>query len=436
MKPFIGRIGGRLHFEGIDIQELCEIQGTPLFLISESLLRDRFRRFRREFQKRYPNVAIAYSYKTNYLPSVCSILNKEGAWAEVVSLLELSIAEMIGVDPQRIIFNGPAKTNDGLLKAMELGIRVTNVDSISELKRIVSIVRDTGLRVNVGFRFSYPERPPSRNKFGITAEQILDGCRMISKEKRIHFTGLHTHIGTETTQIDKYEKAVELLTDLASSIYRRYGFQTEIIDLGGGFAFKEVPPYSHKGRWSPPSFSQYASQICSKLMHASADGLSQPPTLALEPGRALVGPTALLATKVIGTKQVSGIKWVITDAGLNLIPEAELNQHRVIPTVLRKGKPERVNVAGPLCFHEDVIRYGIEMPPIKEGDILAILDVGAYSISLSWQFIKLRGGVCLLCDGKYETIRRPETVEDVLRLDIIPSRPANNQKKSSRSALH
>ncbi len=420
MRSIKGRFGGRLRFEGVDVQGLCESLGTPLFLISERLLRDRFRQFRDEFQKRYPDVAVAYSYKTNYLPSVCCVFDREGAWAEVVSLLELSIAEMIGVDPQRIIFNGPAKANDGLLKAMEMGVRVLNVDSISELKRVVSLARETDLRVNVGFRFSYPGRPPSKNKFGITAEQILDGCKIISKEKRIHYTGLHTHIGTETTQIPKYEKAIELLRDLASLIYRRHGFQTEIIDLGGGFAFKGVTPYAHKGRWSPPSFSRYASRICSKLMLALPNGLPKPPMLALEPGRALVGPTTWLATKVIATKQVSGVKWVITDAGLNLIPEAELNQHRIIPAVLRKGKGEKVNVAGPLCFHEDIIRYGVEMPPIKEGDILAILDVGAYSISLSWQFIKLRGGVCLLRDGKYETIRRPETVEDVLRLDTVP----------------
>jgi diaminopimelate decarboxylase len=185
MRSIVGRIGGRLQLEGIDVQELCESLGTPVFLISEGLLRNRFRQFRDEFRKRYSNVAVAYSYKTNYLPSVCCILDKEGAWAEVVSLLELSIAEMIGVDPQRIIFNGPAKTNDGLLKAMEMGVRALNVDSISELKRVVSLVRDTDLRVNVGFRFSYPGRPPSKNKFGVTAEQILDGCRMISKEKRI-----------------------------------------------------------------------------------------------------------------------------------------------------------------------------------------------------------------------------------------------------------
>jgi diaminopimelate decarboxylase len=427
----MGRFGGRLRFEGVDVQELCESLGTPMFLISEGLLRDRFRQFRTEFRKRYSNVAVAYSYKTNYLPSVCSILDREGAWAEVVSLLELSIAEKIGVDPQRIIFNGPAKTNDGLLKAMELGVRVINVDSISELKRVASLARDADLRVNVGLRFSYPGRPPSKNKFGITAEQILDGCRIISKEKKIHFTGLHTHIGTETTEIGKYEKAVELLTDLASSIQRRHGLQTEIINLGGGFAFKEVAPYSHRGRWSPPSFSEYASRICSKLVLASADILSKSPTLALEPGRALVGPTALLATKVIATKQVSGIKWVITDAGLNLIPEAELNQYRIVPTVLRKGKPERVNVAGPLCFHEDIIRYGLRTSPIREGDILAILDVGAYSISMSWQFIKLRGGVCLLCDGKHEMIRRPETVEDVLKLDTIPPHLMNKRRKET-----
>ena len=433
MRPIVGRIGGRLQFEGIDVQELCERLGTPLFLISESLLRDRFRRFRGEFQKRYSNVVVAYSYKTNYLPSVCSILNKEGAWAEVVSLLELSIAEMIGVEPQKIIFNGPSKSNDGLLNAVELGVRVLNVDSISELQRIADLVRDTDIRVNVGFRLSYPGRSPSRNKFGITAEQILDGCSIISKERGIRYMGLHTHIGTEITQIDKYEKAIDALTDVASSIYRRFGFQTEIIDIGGGFAFKEVVPYSHKGPWSPPSFSEYASRICSRLALASTERLPKPPTLVLEPGRALVGPTALLVTKVIATKQVSGINWVVTDAGLNLIPEAELNRHRIAPAVLRRGKPKRVSVAGPLCVYEDVIRYRIEMPPIKEGDVLAIFDVGAYSISLSWQFIKLRGGVCLLHDREYEIIRRPETVEDVLRLDIIPSRLANNQKKSSRS---
>jgi len=425
MTPIIGRSGARLQLEGVDVLELCERLGSPLFLFSEGLLRDRFRRFRDEFQKRYSKIAVAYSYKTNYLPSVCSILHQEGAWAEVVSSLELTIAEMIGVDPQKIVFNGPSKTDDELLKAAKLGIRVLNVDSISELQRIISIVRDNDLTVNVGFRLSFPGRNPSRNKFGITAEQILDACSIISKEKGIRYTGLHTHIGTEITQMDKYEKAIGFLTDLASSIHRRFGFRTEIIDLGGGFAFKEVAPYAHKGRWSPPSFSEYASGICSRMALASTERLPESPTLVLEPGRALVGPTALLATKVIATKRVSGIKWVVTDAGLNLIPEAELNRHRIAPAVLREGTPERVSVAGPLCVYEDVIRYGIEMPPIKEGDVLVILDVGAYSVSLSWQFIKLRGGVCLLNDGKYAMIRRPETVEDVLRLDVMPPRLDN-----------
>lgn len=429
MNPVFGRVGGRLRFEGVDVHALCESLGTPLFLISENLLRNRFRRFRDEFQKRYSNVAVAYSYKTNYLPSVCSVFNSEGAWAEVVSLLELRISEMIGVDPQKVVFNGPSKSDDELLKAVEMGIRVLNVDSISELQRIISIVRNTGLSANVGFRLSYPGRNPARNKFGITAEQILDACSIIAKEKRIRYVGLQTHIGTETTQIEKYEKAVGFLTDLASSIHKRFGLQTEIIDLGGGFAFKEVAPYLHKGAWSPPSFSKYASSICSKFLPASTERLLDLPMLVLEPGRALVGPTALLATRVIATKEVSGVRWVVTDAGINLIPEAELNRHRVVPAVLRSGKLEKVSVAGPLCVYEDVIRHGVEMPPIREGDVLIVRDVGAYSVSLSWQFIKLRGGVCLLHDGDYEMIRRHETVEDVLRLDTIPSRLANHRGK-------
>jgi diaminopimelate decarboxylase len=423
MNPVFGRVGGRLQFEGVDVHDLCERLGTPLFLISENLLRERFRRFRDEFQERYPNVAVAYSYKTNYLPSVCSIFNSEGSWAEVVSLLELRIAEMIGVDPQKIVFNGPSKSDDGLLKAAELGIRVLNVDSVNELRRVISLARNTGLRVNVGFRLSCLGRNPSRNKFGITSEQILDACSIVSEEKGIQYVGLQTHIGTEITQIGKYEKAIGFLMDLASSIHRRYGLETKIIDLGGGFAFKEVAPYSHKGTWSPPSFSEYASKICSKLLYASRERLPDPPALVLEPGRALVGPTTLLATRVIATKQVSGIKWVVTDAG------AELNRHRIVPAVLRKGESEKVSVAGPLCVYEDVIRYGVKMPPIKEGDVLAVLDVGAYSVSMSWQFMMLRGGVCLLHDKEYEMIRRPETVEDVLKLDTIPTRLVNHQGK-------
>jgi diaminopimelate decarboxylase len=430
MKPVFGRVGGRLQFEDVDVHDLCESLGTPVFLISENLLKDRFRLFRDEFQKRYSNVAVAYSYKTNYLPSVCSVFNNEGAWAEVVSLLELRIAEMVGVDPQKMVFNGPSKSDDELLKAMEMGIRVVNVDSVSELQRIISIVRNTGLSVNVGFRLSYPGRNPSRNKFGITAEQILDACSIVAKEKRLRYVGLQTHIGTEITQVDKYEQAVGFLTDLASSIHRRFGLQTEIIDLGGGFAFKEVAPYSYKGIWSPPSFSEYASRICSKLLAASTGRLPDPPTLVLEPGRALVGPTTLLAMRVIAVKEVSGVRWVVTDAGINLIPEAELNRHRIVPAVLRNGKPEKVSVAGPLCVYEDVIRHGVEMPPIREGDVLIVRDVGAYSVSLSWQFIKLRGEVGLLHDGDYEMIRRPETVEDVLRLDTIPLRLANKAEEN------
>ncbi len=420
MKSYVRRRESRLLVEGVDVKQLTDKIGTPLYLLSKNQLIDQFRKFRDAFNKEYSNVAVAYSYKTNYLPSVCAILKKEGAWAEVVSLFELSIAEMVNLNPEHIVFNGPCKTKDELRTAIKMGVRVINVDSFSELGKICSIVRNDGVSANVGFRLSSLTRNPLKNKFGSTAEQIIDECQVISKEKRIKFVGLHTHVGTQIGGTAQYETSIDSMVELATSIYKRFGLKTEIIDIGGGFAVKEVVPYSQTD-WSPPSFEDYSKTICSRLKCTFADNLKELPLLILEPGRAIVYSAMLLITKVVVVKQVAGVTWVLTDAGFNLIPDAEFNKQRVVPVVLRKGKTQKVNIAGPLCAYEDVIRYDLNMAPIQEGDLLAILDTGAYNVSLSWQFIKTRAPVCLIDKGEWEIIRRREKSEDILRLDTLPS---------------
>lgn len=412
---------GHLQIEGKRISSLIKDFGTPLFIVCEKHLRKKYREFKHLFTSYYPKTIVSYSYKTNYLPFICKILKEERCWAEVTSSMELNIAKKIGQDFKKIIFNGPAKTDQELLEAIQSNIAILNVDSLNELKKIIFLSKKYNLKANIGFRVNVSPFLKTRkwSKFGIDIDDLFKACELTLNSKNLKYMGLHAHLGTQITTIEPYKKLIKQMVDISKKIHERYNLSTEFIDIGGGFPVENLPPLKNKVK-KIPSIENFSNEICLTLKKEITKADMKLPTLILEPGRSLISSPVFLLLKVITTKEISKIgKIAIVDGGLNILPESEYYRYEIIPNIV-KGKKELIQIAGPLCMEEDLIGINRKLPTVHEGDILVVLNAGSYSISLSWQFIKTRPAVVLIDRNKtIKVIRKSENIGNVLNLDCF-----------------
>jgi diaminopimelate decarboxylase len=384
-----------------NISFLVKKFGTPIFIFSEMELLRSYKQLKDCFSHYYPRVIIAYSFKTNYTPYICRVLKKIGAWAEVTSLLELRIAQKVGYD-SKIIFNGPCKTKEEIIEAIKLN-SIINVDSLSELEEIINLCKKYRLHSKIGLRVKISPR----SKFGLEKEELKLALSLISKTPQVSYTGLHAHLGTQVLSPLLYKKEILTLMNISKRI-KESGFSTQFIDIGGGFPLLSAPK---SNRILLKSIAKTVGNIVRKKCLQFNLGL---PWLILEPGRALVGSSHYLISKVIRLKGVRR-KIAILDAGLNILPEAEEYKFEIFTSKLTHSKEEYC-IAGPLCMEEDILRKRVRLPRLKEGDLIIIPNTGAYSISLSWQFIKLRPTVIAITSrGRVKIIRKKETIEDVLK---------------------
>lgn len=409
-----------IEIEGKNVLYLSKKFGTPLFIICEQHLRESYKNFRNLFASHYPRTIVAYAYKANYLPFVCNVIKEEGGWAEVGSSLELDIAKRINVDPKTIIFNGPAKTYQELFEAMKLGVKIINIDSLSELKKIIFLSKKYNLTANIGIRVNTSFFDSKWNKFGLSKKDILIACKTLTKMKRLKYVGLHAHLGTQLITTKPYKQLIKDLVNISEEIKRKYNLDTDFIDIGGGIPVRDLPPKGIK-KYQIPSVEEFAKVICSTLKKEVAKSNMKLPFLVLEPGRIIVSSPIFLLLKVIATKRIQNAgKIIFTDGGLNILLESEYFEYDIIPSMIREGKKEKIQIAGPLCMQDDLIGTNRILPPIKEGDILVVVNAGGYSISLSWQFTKTKPAVVLIdCNNKVRLLRRPENIHDIFRLDLF-----------------
>lgn len=413
-----------LKVEGVSALELIKEYGTPLFVISEKQIRSNYNRFYKAFSQRHPKLLITYSYKTNYLPAVCNILNEENAGAEVVSGFELYLAKKLGVPSSKIIFNGPAKTNQEIEMFINEGIALVNVDSIDELNRINHIAEKKGKIVDVGIRV----KPNIDNffvwpKFGLDIDKwAFNAFELASSLKNIKVIGMHAHIGTNIFTPTPFNESILQMTKLMSDVTSKLGIEFEYIDIGGGFG---VPGYTplfpiEEIIKNPMDIEPFAESICETLLSCLVKYNLPELTLVLEPGRIIITDPVILLMMVEGTKIIGkNTKTVMVDGGINLIQFAPYYYHRIFPVEEKREKREFVDICGPLCMQQDIIGVNREMQVLNRGDFLAVLDAGAYSISLSQQFIKPRPPVVLVNKNTNKLIRFGETFEDIFRLDVF-----------------
>ncbi|MFX0090137.1 MAG: diaminopimelate decarboxylase family protein [Candidatus Hodarchaeota archaeon] len=395
-----------LHIGSVSYREIIEEFQTPIFIFLEDRLLDNIA----SFQAAFPHVEIAYAMKANYLGIVSNIICSQGLGTEIMSLFELKLALDAGFPPHKIIFNGPGKTERTLAKAIQEQIALINIEAISELSDIQRLSEDMGYVQECGVRLQVPMTKKMRQealirpgyKLGVdptTAFKIIEQAQTLAN---IDLVALHSHIGTRRgLGTDLFPQIVERITEFLETVETKLGIRIRILDLGGGF------PSRIHFEMADLSLQTLATTIMEKLSSWSDI------ELIFEPGRYLVGDSMVCLAQVLRTKKSFGENWAITDIGANTVIPLGYASYSVIPCIKREKKSS-INIGGPLCIPSGIIAKNCPYL-IKEKDIIAILNVGAYTLSMEEQFGNLRVGVVHLKDSSLQWIHKPETWEDYKR---------------------
>ena len=417
--------GHREEIEGFHIGDFTEKFGSPVFVLSEKIIRERYRKIYSYFSSKYPKAKMSWSYKTNYLDAVCSVLHQEGETAEVVSDFEYQKARRLGVPGKKIIYNGPYKPLESLVVAFKEGAMV-NLDNFDEIIKAEEAAKKLDIKASVGIRVNmdtgvYPQW--SRFGFNIENNNAFNAVKRIQHSDYLHLEGIHCHIGTFMMEPSAYKEAVKKVVQLMRRIEKEFEISISYLDFGGGFPSKN----KLKGTYLPP---EVAIQPVENFIDAITDTLLEElepkeyPEVYLETGRAIVDEAGWLITTVDAVKRLpDGTKSYIIDAGVNLLyTSAWYNYHVEIDREIH-GAYENSIIYGPLCMNIDVVVESAFLPPLPKGTRLILSPMGAYNMTQWMQFIRYRPAVVMILeDGTVEQIRRPETLQDIVGPESVPEK--------------
>ena len=402
------------------LEGLASAYGESFYLLDSKKFEKNYDEFLGAFRDLYPKTFIAYSYKTNYIPKLCALIDRKGGYAEVVSEMEFDLAIKLGVSPQKIIFNGPYK-NEKTIKKCLLGGGIVNLDSFYEIDIVEKIAHDNpeinmsiGIRCNFDIGYSIP------SKFGFDTDRkdfyrVFD--RLIGIDN-ITIKGLHCHFPNRN--IESYIIRVDKMLHLSEQLFSS---PPEFIDLGGGFCGKMDESLKKEFKYRVPSYQEYAEVIAIKFRDFYQHlGESEKPNLLLEPGTALVADTMKFVVKVIDIKTIRN-KIIATVSGskYNIIPTSAggINLPIIVYQKSEKNRCEEndsVDIAGYTCMENDYLYRGYK-GSLKRGDYIVFNNVGSYSIVLKPPFILPNCPIIEYNPEKktYEIIKRREETEDIFR---------------------
>jgi diaminopimelate decarboxylase len=420
----------RTNIDNIEISELVREFGSPLFVFSEKILRERYQKTLTVFQNRYPNVKFAWSYKTNYLKSICALFHQMGSLAEVVSGMEYEKARQLGVPGNQIIFNGPMKSNSDLERAVKEGAMI-HLDGFDELLDLEEVAVKLHQEVPVGIRVNLDAgMPETWSRFGFNYEngEAADAIRRIQAGGKLRVTGLHTHIGTFILDPKAYCRAATKLAKLSTLVEEIQHSAIEYIDLGGG-----LPSRNHlKGIYQPPEIAvppieQYADELSTALLRAFSGRIL--PQLYLESGRHLVDEAGYLITSVHAARNLpDGRRGYVLDAGINLLYTGNWYRHKLEFNKAGSGAFEPAVLYGPLCMNIDVMADNLMLPRLLRNSHVIFSPVGAYNITQSMQFIHCRPAIVMVrMDGSVDLIKHSETMMDIENGEVLPADLSINQ---------
>jgi diaminopimelate decarboxylase len=409
-----------LHCERVSLLSLARKFDTPLYVYSAGQILDRYRLFSKSFAAR--DHLICYSVKANSNLSILKLLADQGSGFDIVSGGELErILEVDKKAARRVVFSGVGKTSGEIDLALSAGILIFNVESEAEVELLADRARKRRQRARVALRVNpdvfadthpYISTGLREHKFGIDIKAARHVYREVRKSKYLDPVGVSVHIGSQIKSAEPFGAALAAVSDLVRTL-ENDGIQIKYVDAGGGLGI------DYHG--SAPAFDPAAEvEKYAAAINQALAGLSV--RLLLEPGRFLIAQAGTLLARVLYVKRNGSKTFVITDAGMNDLIRPALYQayHQILPVVRDdQAKSVTVDIVGPVCESGDFFARDREIPEVKEGDLVAILDAGAYGMSLSSNYNSRPRPAEVLVEGKHaRLIRRRETLRDLIRPEV------------------
>ena len=394
--------------ENINLDKLAIKYSTPLYCYSYNKLRSNIINFFTHFKKFSPLVCFAIKSNTNL--NLIKEIKKFGLGADVVSKGELMLALKAGINKKKIVFSGVGKTESELKFAIEKKILLINSESESEIKIIEKIAKKKNVVVNIGIRLN-PNTDANtlkqistgkkENKFGVDEKTFLKLVSVLRTSKNIKLKCLSVHIGSQITNHKPYEKMLKAI----DKIINKAKFKFEYIDLGGGMGI------SYEKNQKKLDYKKYKSAIEKFLRKNNSK-------IIFEPGRSIIGNTAILISRVIYLKESSKKIFVILDAGMNdmMRPALYGAKHQILPAFKNKKKSKKsYEFVGPICETTDKFLSVSNFNKLKERDLIFISDVGAYGSSLSSNYnIRPKPSEILINKSKITILKKRQKLEDII----------------------
>ena len=432
-RPFHHEAGnGVLSCDGVSLETLARKYGTPFYVYSAYQIVERLLMFQKAFAKR--EHLVCYAVKANSSLAILRLLANQEAGFDIVSGGELE--RVIAAAPDavgRVVFSGVGKTAAEIDRALEAGILEFNVESDAELELLAVRAQKLKIRARFALRVNpdvFAETHPyistglREHKFGIDIRKAAEIYRKAAKNKWLEPHGISVHIGSQIRSAQPFGAAMERVSKLVMQL-KREGIALKVVDAGGGLGidYHSTPATKTRRRehggtdGADPAakVEEYAAAIEKAL--AEFEG-----KLLIEPGRFIVAQAGALVTRVLNVKKNGKKTFVITDAAMNDLIRPALYQayHEIVPVKPRAGRARAVDVVGPVCETGDFFARDRMMKPVEEGDLVALLDAGAYGMAQSSNYnSRFRPAEVLVEGKKHRLIRRREEMKDLLAAEIL-----------------
>ena len=406
---------GELYVDGVSALELAKKFDTPLYVISETGIKKNYNRLYKALSSNYEKIRIYYAAKANSNLSVMKTLETKGAYLDAVSPGEGFMALTSGFTPDKILFTGTSVSNDELKFLVDSNVTV-NVDSLSQLERLLKMMVPKILSVRVNPEIgaghhTHVITAGKQSKFGLWENDALKAYEL-GKEAGVERFGMHMHIGSGILDVKPFVQAFDKLMKLASKVHDQLGVEFEFLDMGGGLGVSYKP---EDKELDLILFSRKVLGLFKQRIHEY--GLGEP-FFCVEPGRYLVCDAGVLLTTVNTVKTTPFKKFIGVDAGFNTLVRPTMYgsyHHIVVANKLNSPDEETCDIVGPICESGDALAKDRRLPKIQEGDLLAVLNAGAYGFSMSSQYnARPRAAEVLVEKGRVTVVREREQLDDLM----------------------
>lgn len=411
---------GVWHADQISLADIAQQYGTPSYVYSASHIRSQFNALKEVMGKTLPadrQPLLCFACKANTNIAILRLLNTLGSGLEIVSEGELAKGLAAGFAGEKIISTSLGKMDAEIKACLDANIHQLNIESVPELYHVNKVAGEKGRIAKVLFRLNPNvsggghhkiSTGRKRDKFGLSAERILEIYKIANDLEHVEPIGLSMHIGSQVAQVEAFKPAFEILSNMVKTL-RLQGYTVERLDIGGGFPIQ----YNNEKLLDLQEYANWVRDIVVPL----------DTEIQMEPGRYMVGNAGLLLSETVYVKETGDRDFLVLDAGMNDLIRPTLYEayHAITPVTNLDRVEKSYDVVGPICESGDIFAESRAMPEVKDGELIAIHSAGAYGFSMASTYNTRPLPPEIMIDGdKVAIIRQRQTISDIIKAEAIP----------------